>query len=175
VTHPFFIQKMEKETLKKTLILGYGNPDRQDDGAAWHILAALARRWGRIVPLWPEDCFEPAGENPDLMFNLQLLPEIAEELVHYERVCFVDAHTGNIPNDLNIAPIQPQFQTSPFTHHMTPETCLTLADSIYHGRPESLVVSVRGYEFGFSHELSKGTQILVDQAVEFIKSWADTP
>jgi len=29
---------------KRTLILGYGNPDRQDDGVAVHILEMLAKR-----------------------------------------------------------------------------------------------------------------------------------
>ncbi|MCC6147624.1 MAG: hypothetical protein IT308_08675 [Anaerolineaceae bacterium] len=154
-----------------TIIIGYGNPDRQDDGAAWHILAGLARRFGREIPTWPEDVFNPSGENPDLLFNLQLMPELAETISQYERVCFVDAHTGGVLNDLNIQLLHPLFQNSPFTHHMTPETCLTLAESVYHARPESLLVSVRGYQFGFSHDLSEKTQALVTEAIHAILKW----
>ncbi|NPV77699.1 MAG: hypothetical protein HPY59_15165 [Anaerolineae bacterium] len=154
-----------------TIIIGYGNPDRQDDGAAWHILAGLAKRLGQKVPRWPEEVFDLSGENTDLLFTLQLTPELADTISHYERVCFVDAHTGSVPQDLNITALQPHFQTSPFTHHMTPETCLMLVDSIYHARPASLLVSVRGYQFGFSHDLSEKTQVLVNQAIETILAW----
>lgn len=154
-----------------TIIIGYGNPDRQDDGAAWHVLAGLAKRLGRKTPQWPDEVFDLSGENPDLLFNLQLTPELADTISHYGRVCFVDAHTGSVPNDLNVTALQPYFQTSPFTHHMTPETCLTLAETIYHARPESLLVSVRGYQFGFSHDLSEKTQALVSQAIETILAW----
>lgn len=153
------------------IIIGYGNPDRQDDGAAWHVLAGIAKRLGRNVPHWTEEVFDPEGANPDLYFNLQLTPELADTISSYQRVCFVDAHTGSVPHDLNVTPLQPLFQSSPFTHHMTPETCLTLADTIYHARPESLLVSVRGYQFGFSHDLSEKTQTLVEQAVETILTW----
>lgn len=154
-----------------TIIIGYGNPDRQDDGAAWHVLAGLAKRLGRKVPQWPDEVFDLSNENPDLLFNLQLTPELADTISHYERVCFVDAHTGSVPHDLNITALQPLFQTSPFTHHMTPETCLTLAETIYHARPESLLVSVRGYQFGFSHDLSEKTRALVNQAIKTIMAW----
>lgn len=154
-----------------TIIIGYGNPDRQDDGAAWHVLAGLAKRLGRKASQWPEDVFDISGENPDLYFNLQLTPELADTVSRYERVCFVDAHTGSIPHDLNITTLQPLYQASPFTHHMTPETCLTLVETLYHTHPESLLVSVRGYQFDFSHELSEKTQGLVNQAIEAILEW----
>lgn len=164
---------MAQNTLSKILIIGYGNPDRQDDGAAWHVLTGLARHWGRNLPKWPEEYFDPCGENPDMLFNLQLMPEIADTISKYDRVCFVDAHTGNVPDDLNIVAIQPQFQNSPFTHHMTPETCLSLVNEIYHSKPESLLVSVRGFQFGFDHELSAETGALVDQAVAAILKWIE--
>lgn len=160
--------------LEKTLILGYGNPDRQDDGAAWHILAGLAGRLGRTAPQWPDATFEPSAQDPSLWFNLQLTPEMASDIARYERVCFVDTHTGNIPKDLNFEILQPQFQNSPFTHHMTPQSCLMLAETLYQARPESILVSVRGYQFGFGHDLSAQTQALVRQAVDILYEWLES-
>lgn len=163
--------------MKTTLILGYGNADRQDDGVAWHVLARLARKLGQPAPSTPDDEFagtgEPgAGPNPALIFALQLTPEMAETIARYERVCFVDAHTGRVPQEIQFAPLKSEFQSSPFTHHMTAETCLALAGSLYGRQPaEAVLVSVRGYEFGFSHELSPRTAELAEEATEQIRVW----
>ncbi|MRR38257.1 hypothetical protein EG829_27125, partial [bacterium] len=86
--------------MKKTLLLGYGNPDRQDDGVAWHVLHALAGRLGFPAPDSYEEDF-PAAGNPEFRFTLQLTPEMAEEIAAFERICFVDAHTGNIDIPVN--------------------------------------------------------------------------
>jgi hydrogenase maturation protease len=157
--------------MTRVLIIGYGNTDRQDDGVAWHILAGIGRRLGRPVPVSYDDEFDASDASPRLMFVLQLTPELAETLAEYERVCFVDAHTGNVPDDLNIADLASEFQTSPFTHHMTPATCLALARSVYGRAPRARLVSVRGYEFGFSRALSSRTAALADQAIEQIMGW----
>ena len=154
-----------------TLIVGYGNTDRQDDGVAWHILLSLSERLGRSTPKdWDEGLY-PTGETPDLLFVLQLTPELAELFAGFKRICFVDAHTGAVPEELHVLEILPQYQKSPFTHHMTASTCLALTQSIYGTLPEAILLSVRGYEFGFSHDLSPRTAELVQQAVQTIMDW----
>jgi hydrogenase maturation protease len=152
------------------IIFGYGNPDRQDDGVAWHVLAGLAQRLGQSVPRDLEDEFDESGP-PRLVYNLQLVPELAESIAECQRVCFVDAHTGSIPQDLQAVPLQPQFQNSPFSHHMTPQTLLALCQELYQAVPEALLVSIRGFEFGFSRSLSAQTQALSKQAIELILQW----
>jgi hydrogenase maturation protease len=157
--------------MKPTLIIGYGNVDRQDDGAAWHVLAQLAQKLGRGGYGLPDDEFYPEGDYPHLFSALQLTPEMSETIAEYERVCFVDAHTGAIPEEIGRVQIAGEFQKSPFTHHLTPQSCLSLAQEIYHASPEALLVSVRGYEFGFKRELSERTGELVTQAVAQILDW----
>jgi hydrogenase maturation protease len=154
-----------------TIIIGYGNPDREDDGVAWHILAALSTRMGEPVPDLYGDGFEPKGEPVDFMFRLQLMPELAETIAEYDRVCFVDAHTGAVPDEVHTTEISAEFQASPFTHHMTPETCLSIAQALYGKTPEALLVSVRGYEFGFANTLSSRTTELAKIAVDRIWAW----
>lgn len=155
----------------KTLILGYGNLDREDDGVAYHVLADLARRLGRPVPESLEEAFELQGGEVELLYVLQLSPEQAETLAGFERVCFVDAHTGVVPEEVQVQAVRAEFQSSPFTHHMTPETLLSFASSLYGKAPEGLLVSVRGFEFGFSRELSPRTRELARQAADRIWDW----
>ena len=157
--------------MKRTLILGYGNFDRQDDGVAWHVLAEVARRLGCVVPDSPEEKF-PANEGaPDFIFELQLTPELAETIAQYGRVCFVDAHTGAVPYDVNVNEINAEFQASPLTHHLTPQSLLTFAQTLYNARPEAILVSVRGHQFGFERTLSSLTAELAQQAAEAIVKW----
>ncbi len=162
-----------------SLVIGYGNPDRQDDGLAWHILCGLAKRLGRPCPT-VEEGFAPQGTDPDLLFVLQLTPELSETIAAYQRVCFVDAHTGApiptpdgeiTPAEIQATRLEPKFQSSPLTHHMPPETVLALAAGLYAARPEALLVSIQGDAFEFSHTLSDGAQARLQPAIEVIYAY----
>ena len=153
------------------MIIGFGNPDRQDDGVAWHILTFLADRFGIPKPQPPDLDFFPTGTNPDLFFTLQLVPELAEQIAGYDRVCFIDAHTGAVAEEIHWQQISPRFQTSPLTHHLTAESLLSLSETLYHHTPQSLLVSIRGYEFEFSHTLSSVTATLAVDAAQRIIAW----
>ncbi len=157
--------------MEKTLIIGYGNPDREDDGVAWHVLQGVAKQLGRTGPDLETGGLDQLGQSPDLLFVLQLTPELAELMADYDYVCFVDAHTGDYPEDLRFDSIVAGYQASPFTHHMTPETCLMLAERLYGHIPQAVMVSARGHRFGFSNELSIQTALLVEEAIERIACW----
>lgn len=157
---------------ENSLIIGIGNYDRQDDGVAWHILCGLAKTLGRDVPQDPYgEGFEPIGEKPHLLFTLQIYPEMAELISNYDHVCFIDAHTGAIPTELQAIKIEPDFQHSPLTHHMTPETVLSLTYTVSNSKPEGFLVSVRGYQFGFAQTLSPKTTELSVSAIQEISNW----
>jgi hydrogenase maturation protease len=153
-----------------TLFIGYGNPDRQDDGVAWHVLSGIANQLGVETSSSWEDPL-PSTPDADFAFHLQLTPELAEDITAYDRVCFVDAHTGKIPENVQVVDISPEYQTSPFTHHLTPEMLLSMSQELYQKTPEAILVSVRGYEFGFETDLSPFTSSLVTEAVERTVGW----
>lgn len=157
-------------SLNKTLLIGYGNPDREDDGVAWHILRAITLKLGLSAPASYEDEF-PEDHHLDFAFTLQLTPEMAEEIAEYEYVCFIDAHTGNIPGPVRLISVESEFQNSPFTHHLTPQSLLSMCQTIYGKKPDAALLSVLGHRFLFSRELSAETALLVPQAVEFIWEW----
>jgi hydrogenase maturation protease len=154
-----------------TLVIGYGNADRQDDGVGWHILKALAERVGERVPDDPGAPIEVENEAFDLIFILQIYPELAEDISHYDRVCFIDAHTSDIPEEIAWVDLSPEYEKSPLTHHMSPRTVLSIAGTIYDHIPEAILVSVRGFHFEFERELSPKTAVLADEATERIWNW----
>ena len=156
-----------------TLFIGYGNPDRQDDGVAWHVLAGIVNQLGiKTSSLWEEPL--PSTPEADFIFQLQLTPELAQDLTAYDRVCFVDAHTGKIPTNVQMVHVTPEYQTSPFTHHLTPEMLLSMCESLFNHKPDAILVSVRGYQFGFETELSPFTKSLVNEAVARTVGWLRT-
>jgi len=156
--------------VKKLLLIGYGNPDREDDGVAWHILRALTIKLGLDSPSSYEDEF-PEFALIDFAFYLQLTPEMAEDISVYKYVCFVDAHTGNIPEPVRLIDVESEFQASPFTHHLTPQSLLSLCETIYKKKPDAALLSVLGHRFLFSRQLSEETAELVPQAVQLIWDW----
>lgn len=156
--------------MKKLLLLGYGNPDREDDGVAWHILRALTVELGLSAPDSYEDEF-PESAQIDFAFHLQLTPEMAEDVASYPYVCFIDAHTGNIPEAVRLIDVESEFQNSPFTHHLTPQSLISMCETIYGKKPNAVLLSVLGHRFLFTRELSPETATLVPHAVELIWDW----
>lgn len=156
--------------MNKALLIGYGNPDREDDGVAWHILRALARQLGLPAPDSYDDEF-PEDPRLDFVFHLQLTPEMAEDISAYEYVCFLDAHTGNIAEPVRLIPVESEFQHSPFTHHLTPQSLLSMCETLYGSKPDAALLSVLGHRFLFSRQLSPETAELVPRATELISEW----
>jgi hydrogenase maturation protease len=154
---------------EKILFIGYGNPDRGDDGAAWHILNQLFADLKMPIPdLYTSDIVA-LNTKIDVWFNYQLLPEFAENIGVYQKAVFIDAHTGEIKEDLSFKKLVPAYVNSPFTHHMVPSSLLSITESITGKYPESWMLSVRGYEFEFECGLSDKTQALCTKAISLLK------
>ncbi|MEW6502541.1 MAG: hypothetical protein AB1457_01100 [Chloroflexota bacterium] len=161
----------QEPAASKILLLGYGNVDRQDDGIAWHILRKVATNRGVQLPEVPDQFLYEVSSSLTIGFALHLIPEHAEWLSRVERVLFIDAHTGSIPQEISFTILSPQFEPSPFTHHLTPSTCLALCSALYHTAPQAALLSVRGYDFNFSQSLSPFASQILDPAVERVVEW----
>jgi len=154
----------------KTLVIAYGNRDRQDDGAGWHILAQLAAQLGLQSPELPGEWTENEDSSLRLLYLYQLLPELAEDLIDYDQIIFVDAHNApELPN-LVFEPISPAWVHSAFTHHLSIGELLAITQTLYACCPAAWLLSVRGYVFEFSQVLSSQTAALVSQAAEMLYS-----
>jgi hydrogenase maturation protease len=159
-----------------TLVIGYGNVYREDDGVAYEVIVALRRRLGQ-EPLDEEEIdLEQLSQKSDTgtaavlhsTFVPQLAPDLLDVAAEYGRLVFVDAHVQPEAEDLECSAVQPEYAAAAFTHHMTPAMFLALLQTLYHREVAGFAVSIRGHSFDFRRGLSAAAQALVEPAVEEI-------
>ena len=143
--------------MEKTLIIGYGNRDREDDGAGWHMLNHIANKLNLVTPELPGDIAVSADGHLKLLYLFQLLPEMAEDLSEFERVIFMDAHNSDQLPEIILEPLSAKSTHSAFTHHLAPEELLAITQTIGKQLPEAWLASVHGHSFRFTRELSNQT------------------
>ncbi|MFN7966452.1 MAG: hydrogenase maturation protease [Acidobacteriota bacterium] len=138
-----------------TLILGWGNPGRLDDGLGPAFIEAVSK-------------IAPPGVALDA--DYQLTMEDAARVAHYDRVVFVDADRSG-PAPFSMRPLTPSADGGSFTtHSVAPGAVLSLCRDLFHSTPEAWLLGIRGYEFDrFGEGLSEGARANLDQAVEFIR------
>lgn len=153
------------ENNKRTLIAGFGNVFRRDDGVGPVVVNAL-RTWLGRAPLDPmDDGFEDLGNAVDTVVLHQLVPELAETVKDYALLIFVDAHVGNLPEEIREEQLNAAF-TAPFvSHQFHPSTVLALAQEMYGRAPHAVLLSIRGHDFDFGEGLSPETAALVPEAL----------
>lgn len=121
----------------KTLILGWGNPARQDDGLGPALVSILADR-------------SIDGLTVDTDYQLQI--EDAADVARYDRVVFVDADRSG-PEPFSCRRLEPSTSGLGFSSHSVPPgALLALTRDLFHRQPEAWLVGIRGYEFDRLHE-----------------------
>ena len=153
---------------ERTLIIAYGNRDREDDGAGWHILDKLAHRLGLETPEFPGDQVSTDDGSHTLLYLFQLLPEMAEDIGDYEQLIFIDAHNSPSIPDVVFEEVSPSQSHSAFTHHMGAGELLSIAQVLGKKLPVSWMLTVRGFSFRFAQTLSQETAELVCQAFSLL-------
>jgi hydrogenase maturation protease len=121
-----------------TLVLGYGNPGRQDDGLGPAVANAIDQMGLPNVTAYD---------------NYQLNIEDALEVAAHDTVWFVDASTaGAAPYAVSVlAPVGKVEFTS---HIMHPQTILAIAQQCYGKAPAAFLLGIRGYQFEFIEALT---------------------
>ncbi|MEI8314295.1 MAG: hydrogenase maturation protease [Verrucomicrobiota bacterium] len=137
----------------KTLIIGYGNNSRNDDGIGHHVIAELAKR------ALPGVTLESAH---------QLEVDYAETVRAYDRVIFVDAAIPESSAPWTRIEVQPGLQSHAVAHYMTPGDILGLCQTLYGGTPRGVLFSIRGYDFNFGTTFSPDTQRAAAEVIEQI-------
>jgi hydrogenase maturation protease len=154
--------------MSHTIIIGFGNIDRADDGVAYEVINTLRERLSQQKLSEEDSGLEELGSEPDSIFVHQLVPEIMDILIDYNQIIFVDAHVGDNLDNLNYAPVLPDNVSSTFTHHMTPAALLSFLKILYHHEAAGHLISIRGHNFDFNRNLSLKTSSLIQPAVEKI-------
>jgi hydrogenase maturation protease len=143
--------------MTRTLVIGYGNPLRGDDGLGWRVVERLA---------------EMADPSATTMAVHQLTPELAEPISAVDVVIFVDACCDGSPGSWRCDSIGPSTATpatNSFGHHFTPEALLSYAAAVFQARPQSLLISAAAESFDCGEKLTPRTESAMLEIVRYIR------
>jgi hydrogenase maturation protease len=124
----------------RILVLGYGNPGRQDDGLGPAVAAGIENLG------WP---------NLTAFDDYQLNIEDAIDVAAHDVVWFVDA-TRTGPAPFAVYDVSPASSIEFTSHLLRPEALLAIARDCYDASPRAYLLAVRGYEFEFIEALTPG-------------------
>jgi hydrogenase maturation protease len=145
-----------------TLIIGYGNILRGDDGAGYFVAETVANWQIPHIRSLPTH---------------QLLPEHAAAIAQVERVIFVDAVVGDRS--------KPEITLEPMTigdapmrsHYLTPQLLLSLTQKLYHAKPDAYLLTIPAADFTLGAELSaiacQGINLALDRLKHAIADWGN--
>ncbi len=154
--------------MKRTLIVGFGNAFRRDDGVARVVINCLRKQLGRAALLPLDDGFDDLGHPIDTVVMHQIVPELAEVLADYDVTIFVDAHVATLPDPIHKEKLEVGFRTPFVSHQFHPSTVLALAKQMHGQAPEAWLFSLLGHDFDFGEGLSEETAELVPEAIDHI-------
>lgn len=149
--------------MSQSLIIGYGNLDRGDDGAAFHVVNRLRQHLGQR-PLAEDDSGLERLAAEIAVFVPQLTPELALDAAPYHRLVLVDAHVTAEVRPLIYLRLQPRFQPPAVSHVLSPAMFLWLVQSVSRQDRSAFLVSLRGHCFDLGRGLSAETSALVAPA-----------
>jgi hydrogenase maturation protease len=139
----------------RALVIGYGNPGRQDDGLGPALAEALAARG--IPGLRVES-------------DYQLTIEDAADVAGCDVVVFADAALSG-PEPFSFRPVEPRRAVGFSSHSVTPEAVLALARDLFGAAARGYVLAVRGYRFDeFGELLSRRAEGNLAAALRFLEA-----
>lgn len=146
---------------KRMLVLGYGNPGRQDDALGPAVAEGI-----EVLGL------SGVTVETDYQLNIEHGAMIAE----HDAVVFVDA-SREAREPFSLKKIAPASEITFTSHSVSPEAVLAIAEEHFDSHPRAWVLAVRGYEFEFAEGLSARARENCGKAVAFAESliriWRD--
>jgi hydrogenase maturation protease len=139
----------------KSLVVGYGNSLRSDDG--------IGMRIAEIVASW---------HLPEVrsLFRTQLTPELAADLAKVDLVIFVDACPTIDPDTIELDSLKPLDSIPIRSHFGDPRAILNLTQAIYGRCPQALWLIVPGINFQLGDRLSSVAEKGISQALIQIRN-----
>ncbi len=136
--------------MAKSLVIGYGNSLRSDDG--------IGIRVAEMVGDWQ------LAEVRSLCVH-QLTPELAADVAEVDLVIFVDAGSTIELNTIELRHLKPLNISEFRSHFSDPTTILSLAHSLYDKCPQAWWLIVPGVNFQLGDRLSAVAETGVSQAL----------
>jgi hydrogenase maturation protease len=146
-------QGTEPGILGRVLVIGYGNPLRNDDGAGHHV--------ARAVAAWTMTQVE-------VLAVQQLTPELAEPLANARLAIFVDACAAGPGDKVQIAPLEAAESVAGLGHTSNPQELLALTKAVYGHHPPAWSVLIPGRNFSTGEDLSSQASNGIKEALNLI-------
>ncbi len=128
--------------MRRPLVIGYGNPLREDDGVGLRAAELVAERFSH--------------EAVQVLTARQLTPELAAHVGESPLVIFLDAAYGEAPGQvatLELAPAGPDSKS--WTHQGSPAQILAWAKAFSNSAPHAFLITGSIEHLGWSEHLSE--------------------
>lgn len=139
-----------------TLVIGYGNDLRGDDGAGICVAGKIAKQ----------------SPQTRVIIIHQLTPELAGDIATASRVLFIDAYpareTGAKLRIEKISATQARSESA-IGHHGDPSSLLRLADELFGAAPEAWLIGIPAFNFDLGEKFSPQTTERIDEAIETVR------
>jgi len=143
----------------KILVLGYGNPGRQDDG---------------VGVLLVDELYKWAGEyNISYLStdsNYQLNLEDAATISGFQLVIFADASKENIGN-YEMTDLIPSASVDFTMHSVSPAFIMYICEQIFNHNPKAYLLHIKGYSWEFMQDPTPEAMENLKGATEFLKDF----
>ena len=113
----------------RAVVIGYGNPLRQDDGIGWRAVELLEQML-------------PVG-SAEFIQCYQLTPELAANLADASMVVFLDAACDQQPGAISSVPVHAEGAVV-WSHYLTPGQLLSLSERLCGSGKAPLAFLIRG-------------------------------
>ena len=138
---------------QSTLVIGYGNSLRRDDGIGLKVATAVAEL----------DRTEVTTQTVH-----QLTPELAATLSEFDRVIFVDAAVNC--EQVQLERLQPEtIQGRQMGHFCDARSLLVLSQLLYHHTPEAFLITIPVADLDFGEEFSSLAEKGAAEALRIIE------
>ncbi|WP_342597569.1 hydrogenase maturation protease [Cyanobacterium aponinum UTEX 3222] len=135
---------------KPTLVIGYGNSLRSDDGIGQKIAIALSQ-----LNL----------KNLSTIATHQLTPELVEKIIQFEQVIFIDAQINSEKIQINKIDNINSYPQQNWTHHLNPISLINLTNKLYNKFPQGWLITIPIKNTNFGEQISPEVQIMADNII----------
>jgi hydrogenase maturation protease len=139
----------------RILVLGYGNPGRQDDGLGPAAAAALEQ-------------LRLPGVRVEINYMLNI--EDAADAAEHDCVLFIDAAEVGI-EPYEVRGVLPAEDVAFTSHIVKPEVILAICHKYYARLPRAYLVGIRGYEFELQEEFTERARVNLERTLEYLRTF----
>lgn len=139
--------------IKPTLVIGYGNSLRSDDGIGQKTAIALSQMKLKDLTAMAVD---------------QLTPELVEKIREFEQIIFLDAEVNSDKIKVKEIEINTVENKQNWTHYFNPESLINLTSYLYQKIPKTWLITIPINNIELGEEISKEVQEEADKVIQYL-------